>query len=641
MHQRFCIIFLLLWNLIFNLNTVTLYAQSSVKLDSLKLTFINAKTIKDKVITIDEVFAEETLSNQETILRQTDSLFEQYPQDSLLKYVKLYQHVVVEKSKTKHEELIKNVVKVKDGFERHGASIRQRLRIISLITELYGRNNNIKEALDYSLKAIDLIEQSSIEDKLFQLGSAYIDAAQIMSLIGDKRFKEYGRKGITLIEKSSQSINAQVLMIKYANYALILRRQNMYDSALIYAQKAKLIIDKTPLTLLKIKTNQLIASIYEKKGDIPNSLYYLEKTVEKLKENENESASILVYYNLGKLYNQTGKYDLSIKNLNKTIVIGKNLNQQDVLYNTYSLLAKVYRKQNKNELAYESLNQSIVYGDSIRKKRNEKESREIISKYETEKKEQQIIQLTQENKIKELEARNSYYFTIASILIGIGFLIGLWMFFRQRSIIQNFERIQAQLRWRRAQVNPHFFFNVLSTLQTLLYEKRIQEAQKHVSGFSLLMRQILEDSDRELVSLEEEIKFLNTYLNLEKLSVDFDFEIVLQPNDLEIEDIFIPPMLLQPFVENAIEHGLSKSDKEYKKLYLNVIELNDDKIQISVKDNGVGRSEKRKKKHISMAIAITQERKKLMKNTFDFEIIDHKDKNQNSTGTEVIFIIKV
>ncbi|WP_291727173.1 histidine kinase [Bernardetia sp.] len=605
------------------------------------MTFINAKTIKDKVITIDEVFAEETLSNQETILRQTDSLFEQYPQDSLLKYVKLYQHVVVEKSKTKHEELIKNVVKVKDGFERHGASIRQRLRIISLITELYGRNNNIKEALDYSLKAIDLIEQSSIEDKLFQLGSAYIDAAQIMSLIGDKRFKEYGRKGITLIEKSSQSINAQVLMIKYANYALILRRQNMYDSALIYAQKAKLIIDKTPLTLLKIKTNQLIASIYEKKGDIPNSLYYLEKTVEKLKENENESASILVYYNLGKLYNQTGKYDLSIKNLNKTIVIGKNLNQQDVLYNTYSLLAKVYRKQNKNELAYESLNQSIVYGDSIRKKRNEKESREIISKYETEKKEQQIIQLTQENKIKELEARNSYYFTIASILIGIGFLIGLWMFFRQRSIIQNFERIQAQLRWRRAQVNPHFFFNVLSTLQTLLYEKRIQEAQKHVSGFSLLMRQILEDSDRELVSLEEEIKFLNTYLNLEKLSVDFDFEIVLQPNDLEIEDIFIPPMLLQPFVENAIEHGLSKSDKEYKKLYLNVIELNDDKIQISVKDNGVGRSEKRKKKHISMAIAITQERKKLMKNTFDFEIIDHKDKNQNSTGTEVIFIIKV
>ena len=108
------------------------------------------------------------------------------------------------------------------------------------------------------------------------------------------------------------------------------------------------------------------------------------------------------------------------------------------------------------------------------------------------------------------------------------------------------------------------------------------------------MRQVLEGSNQENVSVEEEIKFIKTYLTLEKLSLEFDFEIKCNPEELEIEDIFIPTMLLQPFIENAIEHGLRQSTKEDKKLDVVFTEINQNILKISIQDNGVGRNQERK-----------------------------------------------
>ena len=183
----------------------------------------------------------------------------------------------------------------------------------------------------------------------------------------------------------------------------------------------------------------------------------------------------------------------------------------------------------------------------------------------------------------------------------------------------------------------------------LVYDQKNEKAGQYITGFSYLMRQVLEGSNQEKVSLEDEIKFLTTYLDLEKLSLNFDYTINIEPEDLEIEDIFVPTMLLQPFIENAIEHGLRKSTKENKKIEIRFIELNQNTLQISIKDNGAGRNhklnQKAKKQHISRALEITQDRKKLMKDTFEYEIIDLKykdeDENQNSLGTEVVFLVKI
>ena len=349
----------------------------------------------------------------------------------------------------------------------------------------------------------------------------------------------------------------------------------------------------------------------------------------------------MALYTLGKAYRKLGQYDSAIVVLEQTVVASKKVKLADALANAHSELAHTYKEKGDMANAFKNLELATHYEDSVTKIRQEQETKELAVKYDTEKKEADIEKLNQEAKIKDLELKNSYYLTVGAVVLALVILIAVWIFFRQKNVIDTFEKEQAKLRWRRAQINPHFFFNVLSAIQLLVYEKQTEKVSKYITGFSYLMRQVLEGSNQENVSVEEEIKFIKTYLTLEKLSLEFDFEIKCNPEELEIEDIFIPTMLLQPFIENAIEHGLRQSTKEDKKLDVVFTEINQNILKISIQDNGVGRNQERKKQHISRALEITQDRKKLMKDAFDYEIIDHKDENQNSLGTEIIFTIKI
>ncbi|MEM6299403.1 MAG: histidine kinase, partial [Bacteroidota bacterium] len=211
----------------------------------------------------------------------------------------------------------------------------------------------------------------------------------------------------------------------------------------------------------------------------------------------------------------------------------------------------------------------------------------------------------------------------------------------QKYLLAEKEKTTAELKLLKSQINPHFFFNVLSALQTLMFEKKNEQAIDYVSGFSILMRKVLEESNKEKASLEEEIEFLKGYLTLEKLSLDFEYEIKIEPEDLEVEDILVPTMLLQPFVENAIEHGLRKSNAPERKLTVSFLEVDQHNLQVSVRDNGAGRNKKQRKNHVSRALEITEDRQKLLKNSFNYKIIDHKDENDNALGTEAVFMIKI
>ena len=201
-----------------------------------------------------------------------------------------------------------------------------------------------------------------------------------------------------------------------------------------------------------------------------------------------------------------------------------------------------------------------------------------------------------------------------------------------------------EMKALRAQMNPHFIFNALNSIQECIITKNTDTAYIYLSSFSKLVRMILENSEKQFITLADEIETLRLYLSIEKLRFDssFEFKIDIGPK-LDPSFVNIPAMIIQPFVENALWHGLIRK-KGKKKLTLHFDQKNGN-LECTITDNGVGRNQSaelqtntRIKKH-SMGVKITQERLHLLETEASITINDLKDEVGNASGTEVIIII--
>ncbi len=200
----------------------------------------------------------------------------------------------------------------------------------------------------------------------------------------------------------------------------------------------------------------------------------------------------------------------------------------------------------------------------------------------------------------------------------------------------------------RAQINPHFLFNSLSSIQHLVTKNDRVAAIKYLSKFSSLTRSVLESSIETKVLLSDEIKLINNYLELEALRFEevFDYSISTDDN-IEINTIEIPSMILQPFIENAIIHGLLLKPDEVKTLHIRFTR-DDDILICEIEDNGIGREAAAKRMHIhkrekkSRGLEVTKQRLAELNNSKNsIEIIDKLDNSGNALGTTVIVRIPI
>ena len=211
-------------------------------------------------------------------------------------------------------------------------------------------------------------------------------------------------------------------------------------------------------------------------------------------------------------------------------------------------------------------------------------------------------------------------------------------------------RLQAtslQLKALRAQMNPHFMYNALNSIQNFITSNDGDSATKYLAKFAKLMRQSLEYSDLEYISLEKEIEFLEIYLNLnQKLRFEKNLTYQIIVGDEIEEDIMgVPTMIIQPYVENAIEHGLRTIEHGLVKVEFNLYD--DDNILAIVEDNGIGREKVRERQrkdgyhlnHRSRGTSITEQRLSVLnksnKSGFFVRTIDLKDKDGKPLGTRV------
>lgn len=191
---------------------------------------------------------------------------------------------------------------------------------------------------------------------------------------------------------------------------------------------------------------------------------------------------------------------------------------------------------------------------------------------------------------------------------------------------------ELELRAIRSQMNPHFMFNALNSIQNLVNKSKIEESNIYLSEFAEMMRLVLNNSEKQLVPLEEEIKLIESYLELEKLRIPFEFEITIDPG-IHPEEEEIPGMLIQPFVENAVIHGIAPQKGGKVKVAFTKI---DHKICCEITDNGIGISKRSEQRNGNgKAIKMMEERIKIVNSQttemLTFEVIDRDEINEKGT----------
>jgi len=194
-------------------------------------------------------------------------------------------------------------------------------------------------------------------------------------------------------------------------------------------------------------------------------------------------------------------------------------------------------------------------------------------------------------------------------------------------------------------MNPHFIFNALGAIQYFIQTEKTQEADRYLGRFAMLMRKILDSSKSKYISLGEEIELLKLYISLEQMRFEGQFDFKLEIDDLIELESYIPPMIIQPFVENAINHGLYNLVNRKGLLELGFKADTKKMITCIIKDNGIGREKAqsfKNKKHKSRGLQIVKDRVATLNAQGDMHIrLTTNDLHQDneSIGTEVIIVI--
>jgi len=246
-----------------------------------------------------------------------------------------------------------------------------------------------------------------------------------------------------------------------------------------------------------------------------------------------------------------------------------------------------------------------------------------------------------------------WFYSICVVAIALlGYLIYQWRTNVNKRkaatsrLLQRSKMLVLEQKSLNANMNRHFIFNALNSIQYYINNEDKKTANEYLASFAKLIRKNLDDAHQNLVSLSEELERLELYLSLEHMRFDdkFNYEIKLD-EDVDIDSIKIPSMILQPFVENSIKHGILPLNKKGE-VCIQISKNNKDQLVFGIEDNGIGIDQSLKKKdagqrtHISKGMNITKSRmdllKKITNKNFQIrgpEVI--KDKDDNTLGTKV------
>ncbi len=523
-----------------------------------------------------------------------------------------------------------------DAGISNGDSLRLPPILINLGNE-YANTGNYIDAANYSISAIQIKEQ--LKDST-DIAYYYQKVGEVYKTAGENdKWIEYTEKAYQLIDNKNYA-NINAIAAIYNDLGGIAEYYGNYEQALLYYDTLISVGEEHnfPSAIGVALSNR--ATVYKHLGDIEKAI----SSALEAKEYKRDKGYQYIYDNnlLSELYLEKQNSDKALQYALLAINYTSIDNYPDEKMRAFKNLYKIEknRRNYKDALLWNENYKSL--SDSIRNKEIRTQILDMEIGYQTEKKEHQIELLTTENQLKN--QRLEMGVAIVAILIILIFLILYILHIRKKQSILKQNDLQQQVL--RAQMNPHFIFNVLGSIQNFMLKNDNRKASSFLSQFASLTRATLNNSTAETISLANEISMLKNYIELERMrsSNKFDFEINYDEN-LEIDFIKIPPMLIQPFVENSIKHGFNNLDRTGL-LRLNITDKTD-WVEFVIEDdgNGVQKNQFKEKTHQSMAMNIFEKRRKLIQYKFNkdfkFEFINLKDANPKLTGVRITVYIPV
>jgi tetratricopeptide (TPR) repeat protein len=563
--------------------------------------------------------------------------------------------------------------------------------------------SNSEQNLKFSLQAYTISKE--IKYRVGQiralncLGNYYYQQA-----IYDKATSYY----TAALKISENSNDAQNTVIGKSNLASIYNRTNQQEKALLLFKEADAILIKEGLANSQnraaILTN--IGGVYSSLEKHKQAIEYHKKTLalcEKLKipfgiaiatvnigeeyvslKNYSKAATYLeqpriisekegydnflgqIYKNLGVIYWQNKDKNQAIAFLEKAVFVSEKINEQNELLKITQILNRYYAENNDFKKAYATSLKTLELNNNINGIEKQKSITEINTKYETEKKEIQIKSLKKDKEIASLTNEKQKNFLIIISLLFVSILFTVFVLFNRYKIKKQNESLKSkleeaektilaekkaslsELKAFKSQMNPHFFYNALNTIQSYILSNDKKLAISYLSKFSLLTRSILEMTEKESISVSEEIKTLALYLDIEKARFNEDFIYnITTANSEHLDMIQIPTLFLQPYVENAVKHGLLHKEGT-KKLDIQ-FEIQSELLRITIDDNGIGRQKSaalntiKNKHHTSFATNAMEHRIEILNKTktnkITVQFVDKVNTAHQSIGTTVLIKI--
>jgi len=493
-------------------------------------------------------------------------------------------------------------------------SIEFRVFSLNMLGVDYRRMEANRTALDYNQEALALAEtvkkpslglRRSIAVSHNSMGNIYLLLKQYNLAI--KQFKQS-----QIIEKSIE--NNLGLAINNHNIGIAKEEQGKIEEALQYYQKSLAINTKLNNSLGKVICNGSIAKIFIKQEKYKSALQRIKSNfpiVKKIGDNYYLSDELL---NLGWVQTKLKQYNKAEINLKKGIKIAKQYGFNSIVSEGYDHLSELKKEQENYQKALEYYKQAIALENKISNERNSQYVNDLIIKYDSERKNSQIKNLAKQNEITKLKlTRNrNIWIAVLSSLLFLG--IGLYFLYRNRRLKDEKKIIRLEQDAMRSQMNPHFIFNSLNAIKLYIINNEQKNAVYYLNKFSKLIRKILAGTRNKKTTLFDEIETTKLYIEIENIRFSNEIESTISiDKKLNINTIKLPSLILQPFVENAIWHGLS-SKKGIKKLKVSYENISNRYLQITIIDNGIGRKEAAKiksnklHKRESIGIKLTQDR---------------------------------
>ena len=504
------------------------------------------------------------------------------------------------------------------------------VRHYSTLAKLYQELNLFDSVVTTCLKGA---EAAKAADDFYGLSRAYSDIAAVFSQMDQNdQAIFYEHQSINAAKKQNKvpALVATVQTRLSTEYLTVFNKtgNRMFaDSAALFAKEALDTASKYKDLLTYLEANDALASHAIATGDYKAAVQFAEVIIS-TSPRAVHLFDRLTYAGFSK--KSDGLYKLNDfmgaeRNADSALVYAQAFNPQMMVgaYERIYLSAKATNNTGKSFAAYEKM---VSLRDSLFSLEKNKAFSELEKKYNQAKNEKTIRELAQQRKI---------YLLLA--LAGLFGLALLAFFIRQQALKSKQKIMETEQRLNRARINPHFFFNALTSLQTFALQGNDGKSiAGNLSRFSHIMRETLESTYKEYVTIEQETDFLNEYLELQKIRFPqkFTYEINTDKK-IEPDELLIPAMILQPFVENSIEHGFTGIDYAGHISISFDIEGNDLKIEILDNGKGLQVIAKEGTAHISRASQIITDRIYLLNMKLKSKAAYRIDDNKNEKGVTV------